>query len=83
MRFLFTIDQESRRLFTGILVRSAVVLLLLNCGSHTVAEQYNQNREDRMKQNSNKNPAVTGRIPDSEIPKTNVEWRKTTDSRTI
>lgn len=76
MRFLFTIDQESRRLFTGILVRSAVVLLLLNCGSHTVAEQYNQNREDRMKQNSNKNPAVTGRIPDSEIPKTNVEWKK-------
>ena len=29
-----------------------------------------------MDENSNKNPAVKGRIPDSEIPKTNVEWRK-------
>ena len=76
MRFLVTIDQESRRLVTGILIRSSVVVLLLICGSITIAEQNNQNRGDRMKQDSNKNPAVTGRISDSEIPKTNVEWRK-------
>ena len=76
MRFSFAIDQEPPRLFTGILVRSAVVLLLLSCGNLAIAEQNNQNQEDRMTQNSKKNPAVTGRIPDSEIPKTNVEWRK-------
>ncbi len=76
MRFSFAIDQEPPDLFTGTMVRSAVVLLLLSCGNLATAEQNNQNREDRMKQSSKKNPAVTGRIPDSEIPKTNVEWRK-------
>ena len=76
MRFSFAIDQEPPRLFTGILVRIAVALLLLSCGNLALADQNNQNQEDRMKQNSKKNPAVTGRIPDSEIPKTNVEWRK-------
>ena len=76
MRFSFAIDQEPPHLFTGILVRSAVILLLLSCGNLGIAEQNNQNQEDRMTQNSKKNPAVTGRIPDSEIPKTNVEWRK-------
>ena len=76
MKFSFGMDQEPPRLFTGRLVRSAVVLLLLNCGNLAIAEQNNQNQEDPMKQNSKKNPAVTGRVPDSEIPKTNVEWRK-------
>ena len=76
MRFSYAIDQEPPRLFTGILVRSAVVLLLLSSGNLAIAEQNNQNQEDHMTQNSKKNPAVTGRIPDSEIPKTNVEWRK-------
>ncbi len=76
MRFSYAIDQEPPRLLTGILVRSAVVLLLLSSGNLAIAEQNNQNQEDRMTQNSKKNPAVTGRIPDSEIPKTNVEWRK-------
>jgi peptide-methionine (R)-S-oxide reductase len=76
MRFSYAIDQEPPRLYTGILVRSAVVLLLLGSGNLAIAEQNNQNQEDRMTQNSKKNPAVTGRIPDSEIPKTNVEWRK-------
>lgn len=76
MRTLFNIDQESRHLITGAVSRAAVVLLLLTCSSLTMAKQNNQNRGDRMDENSNKNPAVKGRIPDSEIPKTNVEWRK-------
>ena len=76
MRMLFTIDQESRYFITGVVSRAAVVFLLLTCGSLTMAKQNNQNRGDRMDENSNKNPAVEGRIPDSEIPKTNVEWRK-------
>ena len=79
MRMLFTIDQESRYLITGVagvVLRAAVVFLLLTCSSLTMAKQNNQNRGDRMDETSNKNPAVKGRIPDSEIPKTNVEWRK-------
>ena len=76
MRMLFTIDQESRYLITGVVLRAAVVFLLLTCGSLTMAKQNNQNRGDRMDETLNKNPAVKGRLPDSEIPKTNVEWRK-------
>ena len=60
----------------SLLSRAIVALLLLACGSLTIAAQTNQNRGDRMEENSNKNPAVKGRIPDSEIPQTNVEWRK-------
>ena len=60
----------------SLLSRAIVALLLLACGSLTIAAQTNQNQGDRMEENSNKNPAVKGRIPDSEIPQTNVEWRK-------
>ena len=60
----------------SLLSRAIVALLLLACSSLTIAAQTNQNRGDRMEENSNNNPAVKGRIPDSEIPQTNVEWRK-------
>ena len=60
----------------GFLSRAIIALLLLSCSSLTIAEQTNKNRGDPMDENSSKNPAVNGRIPDSEIPKTNVEWRK-------
>lgn len=76
MKYLFTIDQKSRRLIMSLLSRAIVALLLLACSSLTIAAQTNQNRGDRMEENSNNNPAVKGRIPDSEIPQTNVEWRK-------
>ena len=76
MKYLFTIDQKSRRLIISLLSRAIVALLLLACSSLTIAAQTNQNRGDRMEENSNNNPAVKGRIPDSEIPQTNVEWRK-------
>ena len=76
MKYLFTIDQKSRRLMMSLLSRAIVVFLLLTCGSLTIAAQTNQDRGDRMDENSSKNPAVKGRIPDSEIPQTNVEWRK-------
>lgn len=76
MKYLFTIDQKSWRLIMSLLSRAIVALLLLACSSLTIAAQTNQNRGDRMEENSNNNPAVKGRIPDSEIPQTNVEWRK-------
>lgn len=76
MKYLFTIDQKSRRLIMSLLSMAIVALLLLACSSLTIAAQTNQNRGDRMEENSNNNPAVKGRIPDSEIPQTNVEWRK-------
>ena len=76
MKCLFTIDQNSPRLIISLLSKAIVVLLLLTCGSLTIAAQTNQNRRDRMDENPSKNPAVKGRIPDSEIPQTNVEWRK-------
>ncbi len=76
MKCLFTIDQNSPRLIMCLLSKAIVVLLLLTCGSLTIAAQTNQNRRDRMDENPNKNPAVKGRIPDSDIPQTNVEWRK-------
>ncbi len=76
MKCLFTIDQNSPRLIMSLLSKAIVVLLLLTCGSLTIAAQTNQNRRDRMDENPNKNPAVKGRIPDSDIPQTNVEWRK-------
>ena len=76
MKYLFTIDQNSPRLIMCLLSKAIVVLLLLTCGSLTIAAQTNQNRRDRMDENPNKNPAVKGRIPDSDIPQTNVEWRK-------
>ena len=76
MKYLFTIDQKSWRLIMSLLSRAIVALLLLACSSLTIAAQTNLNRGDRMEENSNNNPAVKGRIPDSEIPQTNVEWRK-------
>ena len=76
MKCLFTINKNSRQLMMDLSSRASVVFLLLTCGSLTIAAQANQNRGDRMDENSSKNPAVKGRIPDSEIPQTNVEWRK-------
>ena len=76
MKCLFTINKNSRQLMMDLSSRASVVFLLLTCGSLTIAAQANQNRGDRMDENSSKNPAVKGRVPDSEIPQTNVEWRK-------
>ncbi|MEO2000818.1 MAG: peptide-methionine (R)-S-oxide reductase MsrB [Pirellulales bacterium] len=76
MKCLFTINKNSQQLMMDLSSRASVVFLLLTCGSLTIAAQANQNRGDRMDENSSKNPAVKGRVPDSEIPQTNVEWRK-------
>ncbi len=76
MKCLFTINKNSQQLMMDLSSRASVVFLLLTCGSLTIASQANQNRGDRMDENSSKNPAVKGRVPDSEIPQTNDEWRK-------
>ena len=76
MRLFCSIDQRFLRFASGVFLQATAVFLLLNCASLAIAKQTNQNRGDRMDDNSSKNPAVKGRIPDSEIPKTNVEWRK-------
>ena len=76
MRLFCSIDQKSYVLHYVYYYQATAVFLLLTCASLAIAKQTNQNRGDRMDDNSSKNPAVKGRIPDSEIPKTNVEWRK-------
>ena len=76
MRLFCSIDQRFLRFASGVFLQATAVFLLLTCASLAIAKQTNQKRGDRMDDNSSKNPAVKGRIPDSEIPKTNVEWRK-------
>ena len=76
MRLFCSIDQRFLRFASGAFLQATTVFLLLTCASLAIAKQTNQKRGDRMDDNSSKNPAVKGRIPDSEIPKTNVEWRK-------
>ena len=42
----------------------------------TFADDDNQSGEKRMADNTRKNPLEEGKVPDAEIPKTDIEWRK-------
>ena len=52
------------------------ILLMIMFYTMTFADEDNQSREKRMTDSTKKNSIDEGKIPDSEIPKTDIEWRK-------
>jgi peptide-methionine (R)-S-oxide reductase len=57
---------------TTVLVGGVVLAI----ASVVSAQQTSKMRSSAMEQAAEKNPAIAGRLPDSEIPKTDAEWQK-------
>ena len=76
MRLFCSIDQRFLRFASGVFLQATAAFLLLTCASLAIAKQTNQKQGIAWTTTQVRIQAVKGRIPDSEIPKTNVEWRK-------
>ncbi len=70
-----TARQKSWHANSTTLLQALVLLLTIVFGTLTFADKPNQSGENRMKSDTG-NPVEDGRIPDAEMPKTDIEWRK-------
>ena len=60
---------------SAALAQVLAILLMIMFYTMTFADEDNQSREKRMTDSTKKNSIDEGKIPDSEIPKTDIEWR--------
>ena len=70
-----TARQKSWHANSTTLLQALVLLLTIVFGTLTFADKPNQSGENRMTSDTG-NPVEDGRIPDAEMPKTDIEWRK-------
>ena len=71
-----TTNPESWSSSTATLLQSLTFLLVIMFSTLTFADEDNQSRENHMTDRTKKNLDKEGKIPDAEIPKTDIEWRK-------
>ena len=76
MVFTSTTNPELRPSNNATCLEALALLLVIMFSTLTFADDDNQTGENRMADNTRKNSLEEGKIPDAEIPKTDIEWRK-------
>ena len=76
MVFTSTTNPELRSSNNALFLEALAFLLVIMFSTLTFADDDNQSGENRMADNTRKNPLEEGKVPDAEIPKTDIEWRK-------
>ena len=76
MAITSTTNQKLWASNTATLLPALAFLLVIMFSTFAFADEDNQSRENRMTDSTKKNPIEKGKIPDTEIPKTDIEWRK-------
>ncbi|MDA7938624.1 peptide-methionine (R)-S-oxide reductase MsrB [Pirellulales bacterium] len=76
MVFTSTTNPELRPSNNATCLEALAFLLVIMFSTLTFADDDNQSGEKRMADNTRKNPLEEGKVPDAEIPKTDIEWRK-------
>ncbi len=76
MTITSTTNPKSWASNTATLLQALAFLLAIMFSTLTFADEDNQSRKNRMTNKTKKNPVEEGKIPDAEIPKTDIEWRK-------
>jgi peptide-methionine (R)-S-oxide reductase len=76
MVFTSTTNPELRPSNNATCLEALAFLLVIMFSTLTFADDDNQSGENRMADNTRKNPLEEGKVPDAEIPKTDIEWRK-------
>ena len=76
MAITSTTNQKLWASNTATLLSALAFLLVIMFSTFAFADEDNQSRENRMTDSTKKNPIEKGKIPDTEIPKTDIEWRK-------
>ena len=76
MAITSTTNQKLWASNTATLLPALAFLLVIMFSTFAFADEDNQSREKRMTDSTKKNSIDEGKIPDSEIPKTDIEWRK-------